>query len=58
METITALRLRQILNMVPDNTPIYVVGESGGNKCINNVTFEIDKDTNYRKFIVKIDYEL
>lgn len=55
--TITALELRKLLNMVPDNTPVYIVGEDNENGLVNNVIIESDYDDKFRKFKVRIDYE-
>lgn len=34
MNTITAIDLRQLLCMVPDNTPVYIVGEHNENGIV------------------------
>lgn len=56
--TITAYKLRRLLAMVPDNTPVYIVGENNENGLVNNVILESDYDDKFVKFKVRIDYEV
>lgn len=39
MITISAIKLRRLLNMVPDNTPVYIVGNNNEHK--NFTQFEV-----------------
>lgn len=41
--------------MVPDNTPVYIAGEQG-ELGITTVQLETDDESNYKKFIVRLDY--
>ena len=56
MATITAIKLRRLLNMVPDNTSIYVVGEHGENCTICDVSLHTDDEKQFNKFEIRIDY--
>ena len=56
--TITAVKLRRLLNMVPDNTPVYIVLDNNENGFIDNVILESDEDDKFIKFKVRIDYHI
>lgn len=56
--TITAGRLSKLLDKVPDETPIYVIGDNNENGIVNNVTIECLSDTDFQTYQVRIDYEL
>ena len=57
MITISAIKLRRLLNMVPDNTPVYIVGNNNENKLVNKVSIESTEDKNFTRFEVHIDSE-
>ena len=56
MTTITAVKLRRLLNMVPDNTPVYIVGEHNENGIICDVVLHSDEEKSFNRFEVRIDY--
>ena len=56
MTTITAVKLRRLLNMVPDNTPVYIVGENNENGIISDVALHSDEEKSFNRFEVRIDY--
>lgn len=57
MITISAIKLRRLLNMVPDNTPVYIVGNNNENKLVNKVSIESTKHKNFTQFEVRINSE-
>ena len=56
MNTITAIELRQLLCMVPDNTPVYIVGEHNENGIVCDVALHSDGENLFEKFEIRIDY--
>lgn len=56
MNTITAVKLKRLLNLVPDNTPIYIVGENNENGVITTVDLRSEEDNTFNRFEVRIDY--
>lgn len=56
MTTISAVKLRRLLNMVPDNTPVYIVGEHNENGIICDVALHSDDEKQFNRFEVRIDY--
>lgn len=58
MVTISAIKLRRLLAMVPDNTPVYVVGGAGENGIITNVSLESSDEKNFNGFEARIEYTL
>lgn len=57
MITISAIKLRRLLNMVPDNTPVYIVGNNNDNKLVNKVSIESTEHKNFTQFEVRINSE-
>lgn len=57
MITISAIKLRRLLNMVPDNTPVYIVGNNNENKLVNKVSIESTEHKNFTQFKVCINSE-
>lgn len=57
MITISAIKLRRLLNMVPDNTPVYIVGNNNENKLVNKVSIESTVHKNFTQFEVRINSE-
>lgn len=57
MITISAIKLRRLLNMVPDNTPVYIVGNNNENKLVNKVSIESTEHKNFTQFEVHINSE-
>lgn len=56
MVTISAAKLRRLLNMVPDNTPVYIVGEHNENGFVSDVALHCDDEKGFNCFSVRIDY--
>lgn len=56
MNTITAVKLRRLLNMVPDNTPVYIVGEHNENGIISTVDLRSEEENSFNPCEVRIDY--
>lgn len=56
--TITAKKLRDFLNMVPDNTPIYVISNDNEDGIIDTVSIDSVEDDNYKTFSIRLDYHV
>lgn len=56
MTTITAVKLRRLLNMVPDNTPVYIVGNNNENGIVCDVALHSEEEKGFSRFEVRIDY--
>ena len=56
MKTITAVKLKKLLNMVPDNTPVYIVGENDEDGIICDVSLHSDEEKEFNRFEIRIDY--
>lgn len=56
MTTITAVKLIRLLNMVPANTPVYIVGENNENGIVCDVALHCDEEKQFNRFEVRIDY--
>lgn len=56
MTTITAVKLRRLLNMVPDNTPVYIVDDNNENGIISDVSLHSEEEKSFNRFEVRIDY--
>jgi hypothetical protein len=57
MGTITAGKLRKLLDLAPDNTPIYVLDEHGDG-LICDVALHSEEENQFNKFTIRIDYIL
>ena len=58
MSTITAVKLRRLLSMVPDNTPVYIVDVDNENGIICDVALHSDNENGFNRFEVRIDYSV
>ena len=57
MKTITAGWLKCLLGMVPDDSPVYIVGENNENGIICDVALHTERISLFESFQVRIDYE-
>ena len=56
MDTITAVKLKRLLNLVPDNTPIYIVGTANENGLVSDVAICSDAEKGFTRFEIRIDW--
>lgn len=56
--TISVKKLRDFLNMVPDNTPVYVVSSDNEDGIIDKVSIDSVEDDNYKSFVIRLDYHV
>ena len=55
MDTITVGKLKELLDMVPDDSPVYI-HDDYGTGIIGDVSLHCDGENQFAKFTVKIDY--
>ena len=58
MNTITVGKLREFLDMIPDVSPVYVIGENGENGRINIVRMESMDVDDFEDIVLILDYEI
>lgn len=58
MPSITAKKLREFLNIVPDNTPVYIVGMNDEDGIIDKVSIDSVYENDFKSFVIRLDYRV